>query len=71
MVFQGLQVAKISGGTPSILGIRPRLTVTRSKIQTRYCPKVGHSVISEKITKNNANAMVCVWFIYFKITYLN
>ena len=39
MVFPGFQV----GGPPSILGLRPRLTATRSKIPTRYSPKVGHS----------------------------
>ena len=39
MVFPGFQV----GGSPNILGLRPRLTATRSKIPTRYCPKVGHS----------------------------
>ena len=31
------------GGPPSVLGLRPRLTAMRSKIPTRYCPKVGHS----------------------------
>ena len=29
--------------SPSILGLRPRLTAMRSKIPMRYCPKVGHS----------------------------
>ena len=49
MVFQGLQVAKISGDPPSILGLRPRLTATRSKIPMWYCPKVGHSGIDLKM----------------------
>ena len=31
------------GGLPSILGLRPPLTATQSKIPTWYCPKVGHS----------------------------
>ena len=41
-MFQGVQVAKISGDPLySILGLRPWLTAMRSKIPTRYCPKVG------------------------------
>ena len=34
---------KVARGPLSILGLRPRLTTMRSKILTRYCPKVGHS----------------------------
>ena len=32
-------------GQKSTLGLRTRLTAMRSKIPTRYCPKVGHSAL--------------------------
>ena len=38
-----IQILLAGWGPPSILGLRPRLTATWSKIPTRYCSKVGHS----------------------------